>query len=414
MVSTLSSGEPVGLDLFNVLELLRRTSPMTRPQLVEQTGLGRRVVTERVDQLIQSGLVSESDALSTTKRGRPASRISFNFEAGRVLVAELGASGMSIGISDLAGNLLATADDPCSADLGPEIVLTQLERRWSDLVEQFVTSGSPLRAIGLGVRGPVDPADGRTIEVHHVSGWENYPVRDRLEARFGVPAWVENDVNVIAVGEHRRQNHKATPDMVFIRVDDGIGAGIISGGRLVRGAGGVAGEIGHIRVTDDPAAICFCGNTGCLFAVSSALVIGDACKHLAGTESGGNERVSIDQVTAAAESGDEIAIRTLQNAGWAIGIAVASLVNLFNPSEVVIGGSVAHAGDILFEPMRESLAAATYRPARRQLSLMPSFTEERLNLIGAAITAIDGLLSSEFSHNWLHLAQNEVVAISRG
>lgn len=389
--------------LFAVLDLLRIEPILTRPELIERTGLGRKVVAQRVEDLIRAGLVTEA-AIAPSKGGRPASQVAFKADAGVVLVAELGSTAMTVGIADLAGRLIAEVEDPTIYILGPEVVLGRVEELWDALLGDHDHELSEVMAIGIGVLGPVEPAAGVTMDLRVPSGWAMYPVRERLSDRYKAPTWVENEVNLMAVGERHTRAAGSADDLVFLKVDAGIGAGLLSGGRLVRGKSGVAGELGHVRVTHDPDVQCWCGNVGCLAEVASARAAARAVERARGIEQMRELQHNDDRLIAlfaAARMGDDDAVRLLVKAGEALGLALAGLVNVFDPLIVVIGGAMTGAGEHLLAPMRRALNDAAFPAAAKGLEVAVARREDHVGLVGAAVVAVDGLLSPEHAHRWL-------------
>jgi predicted NBD/HSP70 family sugar kinase len=172
-------------------------------------------------------------------------------------------------------------------------------------------------------------------------GWDRYPVCDRLAARYGVPVWVDNDVNLMALGELRAGCARDHTDMIFIKVGTGIGAGLISGGRLHRGAQGVAGDVGHVAVVDDATVVCRCGNVGCLEAVAGGAALAGAAANMAA-------------------AGDPAARSLLTESGRRVGQMLATLVNFYNPSLIVIGGGVADAGESYLDTIRQVVFARRF------------------------------------------------------
>ena len=236
-------------DLVTVLDEIRLGRSRSRSELVARTGLGRAIVARRVQELIDRGLVTEGDVGPSTG-GRPPRQLAFRADAGHVLVADLGAT--SIGVAPHRPR----RPDPRPLHRAAEIASGSgaiLGR-----VEELFTSCStrpahprPVWGVGLGVPGPVEFASGRPISPPIMPGWDGYPIRERFAERFGAPVWVDNDVNVLALGEWRSGIAQGHDNVVVIKIGTGIGAGIISDGRLHRGAQGSAGDVGHIQVVDD-------------------------------------------------------------------------------------------------------------------------------------------------------------------
>ena len=237
--------------LVVVLDEVRFGRSRSRSELVARTGLGRAIVAQRVGELLERGLVVEGDVGPSTG-GRPPRQLSFRASAGHLLVADLGATSIDVAMTTLDGRILAHHDEPASIEAGPEACLDRVEELFDQLLA--TTQGVPGRlwGIGIGVPGPVEFATGRPISPPIMPGWDGYPIRERFAARYGAPVWVDNDVNVLALGEWRSGVAAGHDDVVVVKIGTGIGAGIISGGRIHRGAQGSAGDVGHIQVTEDP------------------------------------------------------------------------------------------------------------------------------------------------------------------
>lgn len=396
--------------LVTVLDLARFDGAMTRPELSRRSGLGRTVIAQRVSQLLGSGLLSEGTHAPSTG-GRPARALKFRAEAGNILAVELGATSLGIGIADLTGQLSTSYEEPCDIAAGPDAVLGQAEK----LIDGLLAGRSPqdpaIWGVGIGLPGPVEYASGRPIAPPIMPGWDGYPVRDRLAQRYDVPVWVDNEVNLMALGELRMGAARGERDVVFIKIGTGIGAGLISGGHLHRGAQGSAGDVGHIAVIDDTSVICRCGNVGCL----EALAGGAALARLA-TEAvrSGRSQFLADRLAAsdsdvlaasdlgdAALRGDPVAVEIYGHTGRHIGGMLATLVNFFNPSLVVIGGGVAAVGDLLLASIRQTVYRRSLPLATRNLQIVRSALSGKSALHGAAFVVIDELFSRPRLPLWI-------------
>ena len=412
--------------LVEVLDLVRFGIATTRPELIRHSGLGRTVVVQRVSQLLDSGLLSEGkDALSTG--GRPARVLKFRADAGSILAVELGATSLAVGITDLRGTLTASHEEPCDIAAGPEVVLSRAEELVDDLLAARSAQAPPVWGLGIGLPGPVEYANGRPIAPPIMPGWDGYPVRDRLARRYDAPVWVDNDVNLMALGELRLGLARGARDVVFVKIGTGIGAGLISGGKLHRGAQGAAGDVGHIAVVDDGSVTCRCGNVGCLEAVAGGAALGklatDAAKEgrspflvkrLAESESG---VLAASDLGAAALHGDALAVEIYGRTGRHIGRMLATLVNFYNPALVVIGGGVASVGDLLLASIRETVYRRSLPLATRDLRIARSSLANQSGLHGAAFVVIDELFSRQRLPLWISHgspAHNPAIAAAAG
>lgn len=394
--------------LVTVLDLVRFSGVTTRPELSRRSGLGRTVVAQRVAQLLASGLMSEgTQALATG--GRPARALEFRAEAGSVLAVELGATSLATGTADLAGRLTNCAEEPSDIAAGPDTVLRRVEELLDRLAAGRSAADPPVWGIGIGLPGPVEYDSGKPVAPPIMPGWGGYPVRERLARRYDVPVWVDNDVNLMALGEFRFGLARGEQDVVLVKIGTGIGAGLISGGRLHRGAQGAAGDVGHIAVAGDRATVCRCGNAGCLEALAGGAALGTLATEAAlGGRSPflarrlrGSGQLDAADLAAAAVHGDPVAVEIFGQAGRHIGGMLATLVNCFNPSLVVIGGGVAAAGDLLLAPIREAVYRRSTPLATRDLRIVRSTLCGRSGLHGAAFMVIDELLSRQRLPLWI-------------
>ncbi|MFI6479703.1 ROK family protein [Nonomuraea sp. NPDC050663] len=358
----------------DVLTLISAGSATTRSDLARLTGLARSTVSQRVDALIDCGLVEETTGGESTG-GRPPRQLRLRTEDHTIAAVDLGATHCRVALTDLGGATVATAQDQLQIAEGPQTVLTHVKKRVDELLGERT-----LTAIGIGVPGPVEFATGRPNNPPIMPGWNDYPV----PAFFpDVPVLVDNDVNLMALGEHRH----AFPDtrhLLFVKVGTGIGCGIVAEGRLHRGAQGSAGDIGHIRVSGHEEAGCRCGNSACLEAVAG----GAALARGLGVESGA-------EVVALVQQGDVQALRAVREAGRLIGEVLASLVNFFNPEVVVVGGLLSRVHDHLLAGIRETVYRRSLPLATQHLTIVPSRTGVDAAAWGAGILAREHYLSPE-------------------
>jgi glucokinase-like ROK family protein len=407
-----------------VLDLVRSGAASTRSELVRLTGLGRAVITQRVAELIESGLLGEGE-LAPSTGGRAARALKFRSESGSFLVAELGATSIGVGIADLAGNLLAQHEEPADIAAGPEVILGRVEQKFDEMLAAQPPGSPDIWGIGLGVPGPVEFSTGLPVAPPIMPGWDRYPVRERLSRRYGAPTWVDNDVNLMALGELRSGLASGERQVVYIKIGSGIGAGLISDGRLHRGAQGAAGDVGHVAVVDDDSVVCRCGNVGCLEAVAGGTAIGQKATVAARNGQSrflaerlrGRAALEAKDVAEAAEHGDPFAVELLSGAGAVIGQTLATLVNFFNPSLVVIGGGV--AGDLVLAGIRQAIYRRSLPLATRDLRITASALGDEAGLRGAAFVVADELFSRDRLALWIDrgspriLEQRTTVAIAR-
>jgi glucokinase-like ROK family protein len=394
--------------LVVVLDEIRRGRSRSRAEVADRTGLGRSIVAQRVGELVDRGLVAESEPGQSTG-GRPPRHLVFRASAGHVLVADLGATSIDVAVTDLAGRILGHYAEPADIAAGPESILGRVEDLFGELRRTVRGGQDSIWGVGVGVPGPVEFRSGRPISPPIMPGWDGYPVRDRLAERYNAPAWIDNDVNVLALGEWRSGIAEGHDNAVFVKIGTGIGAGIISSGRLHRGAQGSAGDVGHIQASDDATVVCRCGNVGCLEALAGGAAIGRHGE--AAAREGRSERMlaaldanghlTAEDVARAAAFGDPVAVELLQSAGRRVGAMLASIVNFFNPSLIVVGGGVAQSGDQLLAAIRETVYRRSLALATRDLLIQRSSLGLLGGVIGASAMVVDQLFLRESLARWI-------------
>jgi predicted NBD/HSP70 family sugar kinase len=379
------TARPVGAG--TMLHLIRDEEAVTRAELARRTGLARSTVAQRVDALIAQRLVYEAGGSESTG-GRPPTLLAFNHDAGVVLVADLGATHSRLAVSDLAANPLAELAEDIDIALGPERVLDWVRDRFLKLLGHADRNEADVRGIGVGVPGPVAFHTGQPVSPPIMPGWDGFSIPGWFADHYDVPVLVDNDVNIMAVGEHWT-HWRTVEHLLFIKVGTGIGCGIVAGGHIHRGAQGAAGDIGHIRLSDQDDVVCRCGNLGCLEAVAGGRALAERL-----TDAGAEAKTSRD-VVELVRAGNPLATRLVREAGRHLGEVLAEAVNFFNPGVIVIGGDLGQVHEQLLAGVREVTFRRSLPLATGELNTVPSQLGDRAGVIGAAIMALDRVLSPE-------------------
>lgn len=376
-----------GFGAGDLFQLLRDGQPRTRSELAAETGFARSTITARVDALLAIGLIAPvADAVSTG--GRPPSRVALNAAARLVAAADFGATHVTVALTDLSGDVQIETSTRRSIAAGPQASLDWLADTVLDLLHQLGRAREDVIAVGLGLPGPVEHATGRPTSPPIMPGWDGYDVPGHLRRTFHVPVLVDNDVNVMALGE-RAKGWPGVDDMLVVKVATGIGSGIISGGVLQRGADGSAGDIGHIAIPGAAGVACRCGNAGCLEAVAGAPAI---LRRLA------EQGVALEGTEALAQrvnSGDLTVMQALRDAGRSIGEVVTTCISVVNPSLIVVGGSMAQFSELLIAGIRQTVYARAMPLATKNLTIAASRVGDQAGVIGAGILALSHALSPD-------------------
>ncbi len=371
------------IDLYGVARAHGQTS-YTLSELAHLTGRARSTVALRVDELLESGLIAHLPDLQAS-RGRPSSRVSFSPATWGTIAIDIGLAHNLVALLNLNGEIIAESTFAARMANGPEPVLDAAIQAARALLE--AQANFRIAAIGIGLPLPVFHRDGRPFNASNLPNWDGFDVPAHVTRQLEVPVLVDNDANLVALGEHALRP-EAT-EMIAVEASTGIGAGIISMGTLLRGAKGTAGAIGHIRVGRGDGVQCICGNEGCLVAMASGPAIAGVLKaHQLEAE-------NVDDVIELARNGDLLAIAAIRRAGNDIGEVLTTCISLFNPSLIAVGGRLVTAGDHLIAGIREVVYTRATPFATEGLSIVRSLEPVRAGLIGAGVMATEFALGQE-------------------
>lgn len=376
------------------LDLIRFSAVgLSRTELADKMGLTRAAVSLIINDLLESGVVQEAE-IRLVSSGRPPVTLEINPGRGLVGAIDMGATHMSIAIADFTARILQEMEFPFDVKKGPEICIVEANRNLLSLLESQKLALTDLLAIGIGVPGPVNTEAGAVVAPPIMPGWDHYPIRTTLEKMWGFPVTLNNDAELGALGEWAYGAGRGERNIAYIKVGSGIGAGLILNQQIYGGTTGAAGEIGHLTI-DENGPKCNCGNHGCLEAFAGGHAIARQGQLL--VQSGKRtllsnlpkEKITAHEVAEAARRGDLHAQEILRRAGTFIGIAIAGLINLFNPSIVIIGGGVAQAGDLLTASIRQAVRERAMRASEQSVRITTGMLGRRSVLLGAIVQAIN-------------------------
>ncbi|MFF2245082.1 ROK family protein [Arthrobacter sp. NPDC058130] len=384
--------------LLRIVNLVRTGEATTRPEIGKVTGLGRGVVSQRVDQAIQMGFLGDGE-FGASSGGRAPRTLRFRAEQGRIVICALGAAHMRVGIAALDGDILEHTHRTWDIAQGPEKTIDVAMSLVEDILKR--DAKVPVWGVVVGLPGPVDFASGQPVAPPIMPGWSGYDVRTPFEERFNAPVWVDNDSNLLALGERARRRDSLA-DLIYCKIGSGVGAGLLSKGRIHRGANGAAGDIGHVRVSDSNAQ-CRCGKIGCLEAVAGGWALvrdaEQAIKEGASSSLAPKSKkgaLTLEDITLAAHDGDALAITLIQKSARVAGETISALVNMFNPGVIVIGGAIASAGEVFLAEVRQRVYELSLPLATRDLTITLSINDEREPLRGGAELAREQLFDVTF------------------
>jgi predicted NBD/HSP70 family sugar kinase len=369
-----------------LVELVRTGRASTRSDLVRVSGLSRTAVTARVNALLDSGLVAEAEEGESTG-GRPPGVLAFRPGAGVVLAAAVGRSRTQLAVCDLGARVLASADLEKEVAATPDEVMAEVAERLAGMLEQLGRPAEQVRGAGISIPGTVDLERGMSLDSPIMKGWDGVPLAPYLQEVADVPTFVDNDANALALSE-RRGHLETFGDAVMLKASTGLGAGLVVGGRLLRGALGAAGEVGHVKVPAAAGRACRCGELGCLEAVAGGWAL------VQDMQERGLPVGHVRDLVALALDGDAMARRALRESGRRTGEVLGAVVNVLNPEAVVIGGDMARAYDVFVAGVRETLYTHATALAARELQIVPGTHGDSAGLLGCAVMVLDHVLSA--------------------
>jgi predicted NBD/HSP70 family sugar kinase len=361
------------------VRVLAEAGAVSRAELARRAALAPSTVSSVVGELADAGLVVEravAPAPARSAMGRPPVLVTLHRDAGVALGIDFGKRHLRVVIADLAHTVLAERTRELDPDMPAAEGIPLSAHLVDEVLDEAEASRDEIVGVGMGLPGPVHEPSGELGDSTILPGWVGVRAADAMRAALGLEVDVGNDGNLGALSEWMWGAGQGADDMVYLKVATGIGAGLIVGGRPYAGAGGTAGEIGH-TVIDPGGAICRCGNRGCLETVAGALGVLAALRETHG------QTLTVGEAIAKAVAGDAGCRRAIADAGTAIGLAVATLCNLVNPRRIVVGGELAAAGELLLDPMRESLRRGAIRSAADDVIVVEGALGDRAEVLGA-------------------------------
>ncbi|HEX5540394.1 MAG TPA: ROK family protein [Micromonospora sp.] len=377
---------------LRLLRLLRDNGAVSRAELADRLEIPRPRLLAELERLVNLGFMTEA-GMAASRGGRRSTLVALNPDL-RFAAIDLGASSIDVEITNGQLEPLAAYAEPADIRSGPKVIL----HRVNELLAKAKADGAygRLDAIGIGVPGPVSYRDGVPVSPPIMPGWDRFPVRELLTREHGCPAVVDNDVNIMAIGERHGGVAHSVDDFLFVKIGTGVGCGIYLAGDVYRGIDGCAGDIGHIQV-DANGPACSCGNVGCLESLFSGVAL---AKDATAAARSGESRALAErfaaagvltarEVAEAAAEGDVTCIKLIRDGGRRLGGVLASLVNFANPSMIVIGGGLARLGHVLLAEIRSVVYRRSLPLATGNLPVVLSELGARAGVAGAAVLASD-------------------------
>lgn len=363
-----------------IVESLKHHGHLTQVELAGSTGLSPATVSNIVKELAASGVLNTS---VTSRSGRRATEVTLARNLGLVAGLHFSSRHLRVAISDVSKTLVAENHVPLALDHRHDRELDRATLLLSDMLESVNASFSDLLGIGIGLPAPVDAATGKLATRGLLRGWEEVSISEAMTQRVNVPVFVDNEANLGGLAEARSGAARGATDAAYIQVGHTISAGLIIQGSIYRGTSGKAGQIGHVTI-DENGPICRCGSRGCLDTLAGGPALLELFRDDPGIQ-------RLRDLLLRAESGDASSRRVIADAGRHIGIAAASLSNLFDPQLLIIGGELARAGEILLAPLRHALDRSALAGARGVPMVVQGELGDRAEVLGCLALAIENV-----------------------
>jgi len=395
------SGPAAGAAIFRII---KEIGPLSRTEIVKQTGLSKSTVSVHTKKLLEMGLIKKekekSDKAGSVGRNRQLLKFAKN--NGYIIAIDLGATGLNVALCNLDAEIIEMKVSDILVNSGPKKVMNKIDQLIKELLESNNLQQKKIFGIGMGVPGPVEFSKGLPVSPPIMPGWHLSPLKQILQEKYKCPVFIDNDVNVMAVGEKHAGLAQDVSNFIFIKIGTGIGAGIICEDKLYRGSKGCAGDIGHIGIEGEEE-LCPCGNRGCLEIVAAGPAIAKKAKAAAKNRESEillktlNKKgdLTAKDVGEAVRRNDLAAINIVKNSGQKIGQVAARLVNFYNPSLIIIGGGVAKIGNHLISAIKEEVLRRSTSLAVQDLRIELSQKNDEIAVIGAAAMAVNEIYSHD-------------------
>lgn len=377
-----------------IIDLIRFTpNGISRIELARELGLTRAAITATINDLQKADLVRE--VKGKHPNGRRPIVLEINPKRGYVVGVDIGATHITTLLANYSAQVIDEYEKSIDIMEGPEKVLDQVCDMIGVLTSRSGVSKEKIHAMGVGVPGPVVVGTGMVSDPPIMPGWNRLPIDQHLQSKMGIPVTVSNDAELGAVGEWAYGAGRGERNLAYIKVGRGIGAGLLIDGRIYHGATGSAGEIGHITINES-GPMCSCGNRGCLEAMAGGNAVAKNAIQM--VKEGGRSSLSgikpIESITSRnvideAFRGDLLSQQIMIEAGQHLGTAIAGLVNIFNPSIVIIGGNMARIGDLMLEPIRKTVQERSLPLASSNLRIATALLGRRSSGMGAVVEALN-------------------------
>ncbi|MHB1345881.1 MAG: ROK family transcriptional regulator [Candidatus Humimicrobiaceae bacterium] len=400
---------------LKILDLIRNKGLITKQQISKELGINITTVSMLINQFRERDNIIKEIGDGSSSGGRKPRLYKINNELGYVIGIDIGGTNTRGVLTDLSGNIINYIKIKTKAKEGKETVLSKVFSVVSEIIDSSKIPREKLFGIGMSISGIINSYEGISIFCPNIPGWENYPIKKIMEKEFNLPVGIDDSVRCAAVAEKRFGIAKDHENFIFISIGKGIGMGAFIDGKIYRGSMGLAGELGHITVSED-GPLCNCGNKGCLEAIASGPGILKRARE--GIENGivtsisreinnDFENLTVEIISKAANEGDKFAYYLINRTGEYIGIAIAAALNLFGCDLVVLWGGILECGDIILDAIKRTVKMRALEFISKRVRIEKTVLGDNIAALGAAQTFIDKLYNEPDSSILLKTSSNK-------
>ncbi len=363
-----------------VFQAIVERKAATQSEIMDITGLSRSIVSSKLGQLCEDGFLTEN-GYRDSSGGRKPTLFSPNPEAGFFIGIDVKAPLLRVALLDLRFNIRETREAACDPRAQGEVILDQIVHMTNKLIR---SSPEPKRILGasIGLPGLIDYTRSVSVAIERFPAWRDIPIKDVFVNTFGIPVFLENDVALMALGENWHRQDNDGKDFLYVGFRTGIGVATFIDGKLYKGVDGLANMLGH-SIVDMRGKPCYCGNRGCLETLASEPAIEERAAALLSPK----KKMIARDIYDACRRGDDLARKVIAETGRYLAIGLINLLCLFNPHQIIIGGDIIRAKDVLLEEVHKIIAELVRSPSLRNTSITSAQLGDEAAWIGAAYLA---------------------------
>jgi len=386
----------------NILKIVIDAGQISRVDISKLLKISRPTTSAYIGELIEEGLIEEiGKSDSTSSGGKKAVLLQFRVRAGYILGVMIGVKNIRIALTDLGSNIIEIMKIPTEEWLGPDAVIDKLVKNIKEIIKKFKINKEEIIGIGIGATGLVDSMKGLVIFSPNLNGWNNIKLKEIIEKKIGLPAFIENECRVQAIAEKKYGLAKNIKNFVCVETGTGIGTGVFIDNRLVSGDKGMAGEVGHIITNLAGNRVCHCGNTGCLETLcSTSYLLEDIADDIkkSSTSSGKNKSsLKLEDLYNLYNQGNKIATINIEKNAEYLGIGISNTIKMFNPELILIHGEVIKFGEKYLKKVKESVTKNTFPKVKDDYNIQFSEMGDNVGVIGAASIVFNDIFDLDSS-----------------